>query len=41
MISALNRSVDGDSEENIPVEESSDEMREREDNNYGEDQEDE
>ena len=33
--------VDGDSEENIPVEESSDEMREREDNNYGEDQEDE
>lgn len=33
--------VDGDSEENIPVEESFDEMREREDNNYGEDQEDE
>ena len=33
--------VDGDTEENIPVEESSDEMREREDNNYGEDQEDE
>lgn len=30
-----------DSEENIPVEESFDEMREREDNNYGEDQEDE
>lgn len=33
--------VDRDSEENIPVEESFDEMREREDNNYGEDQEDE
>ena len=33
--------VDGDSEEDIPVEESFDEMREREDNNYGEDQEDE
>ena len=33
--------VNGASEENIPVEESSDEMREREDNNYGEDQEDE
>ena len=29
--------VDGDSEEDIPVEESFDEMREREDNNYGED----
>ena len=33
--------VDGDSEQDIPVEESFDEMREREDNNYGEDQEDE
>ena len=33
--------VDRDSEENTPVEESFDEMREREDNNYGEDQEDE
>ena len=29
--------VDGNSEEDIPVEESFDEMREREDNNYGED----
>ena len=30
--------TDGDAEEDIPAEESSDEMKEREDNNYGENQ---